>query len=246
MACSIKAVVSCGIFLAVLDILHGLSTIGFFAYRFISHYFYLCPRELDITFCQNKIYIYEQLFTLRTYIGLGEGAITPFFDVIYIIALAKHKPWMTWLWLIKSFGVIGINVFYISAWMVRRGSYDHITYVPEDFEREFLMAGCSLTLIQVIITVIFCIIAGIFTYKVAEERTRSRRSLHKSPKFQRHMRASSDDDDDDNASTMRVTGERHFTNRGLNDSTNKLPIQSSNGSLDQSAWQDVVRPSTTV
>ncbi|XP_045599241.1 uncharacterized protein [Procambarus clarkii] len=252
MACSIRTVVGCGIFLAIVDIIHGLCTVGFYGYRFISFYFYLCPRELDIAYCQNKIYIYEQLFTFRTYIGLGEGGVTPLFDIIYIIALVKHKPWLTWFWLIKAFGSMGINVFYISSWMVRRISFQHITYQPEYFEQQFLVAGITLSIAQLIITVIFCIIAGIFTYKVAEERTRSRRSLHKSPKLKKHGRATApplsnygDDDDDDATSTMRAGTDRHFTNHGLADSTSKLPLPGSNTSLDKKSWAEV-SPHTAV
>lgn len=253
MACTIKAVVGFGIFLAILDILHGLTTAGFYGYRFIAHSFYLCPRELDITVCQNKIYIYEQRYTLRTYIGLGEGVITPVFDIIYIIALVKHMPWLTWLWLFKSFGVMGINVFYISRWMVRSGSFDHITYERQEYEELFLLVGAGLTVAQLVIMVLYCIIGGVFTYKVAEERTRSRRSLHRSPRMRKALVLAATappidvyDDEDEGGSVVRATIDNHFVNHGLSDSTHKLPLPGSNGSIDQVGRSDTVRQPTQV
>ncbi|XP_068217538.1 uncharacterized protein [Palaemon carinicauda] len=183
MACSLKCVVGFGIFLAVLDILHGLATLGFYGYRFVAYSFYLCPRDLDITVCQNKLYIYEQLFTFRVYVGLGEGAITPFFVMIYIIALVKHMPWLTWFWLLKSFGIMGINVYYISYWVVRRKSFDHINYEPQDYENHFLYFGAGLTLAQLLIMLLFCLVGGIFSYKVSKKagNTRSGPKRDKNP-----------------------------------------------------------------
>ncbi|XP_050693316.1 uncharacterized protein LOC126984020 [Eriocheir sinensis] len=229
MACTLKSVIACGIILAVIDILHGLSTLGFYGYRFISFSFYLCPRDLEISVCQNKLYFYEQMFTMRTYIGLGEGAVTLLFDMIYIIALVKYLPCLSWMWIFKSFAVMGINVFYISSWLVRKQSLKEITFQDEEYQRHFLLAGGWLTAIQLIIMVIFCIIGAIFSYKVAAERRRSRRSLRslhpRSPKF-RNGNASAPPMDayDDNTSYM---------NQALADSTNKLPLQSSSTSIDK-------------
>ncbi|KAK4320150.1 hypothetical protein Pmani_008972, partial [Petrolisthes manimaculis] len=57
-----------------------------------------------------------------TYIGLGEGVITPIFNIIVIVSLIKRLPCLLWTWLFKGFGVIGINIFYISSWLIRRDS----------------------------------------------------------------------------------------------------------------------------
>lgn len=243
MACSLKCVVGFGIFIAILDILHGLATLGFYGYRFVAYHFYLCPRDLDITVCQNKLYIYEQLFTLRVWIGLGEGAVTQFFVMIYIIALVKHKPWLTWFWLIKSFGVMGINVYYISYWLVRRKSFDHINYQPQEYEKNFLYVGGGLTLIQLCIMLFFCLIGGIFSYKVCEESRRSRRSLHKVAKFRKNGGPTAPplDPYDDGASIVHTTMEEQFMNQALTDSTHKLPIPGSSGSINEVGAAETLR-----
>ncbi|XP_068217535.1 uncharacterized protein [Palaemon carinicauda] len=242
MACSLKCVVGFGIFLAVLDILHGLATLGFYGYRFVAYSFYLCPRDLDITVCQNKLYIYEQLFTFRVYVGLGEGAITPFFVMIYIIALVKHMPWLTWFWLLKSFGIMGINVYYISYWVVRRKSFDHINYEPQDYENHFLYFGAGLTLAQLLIMLLFCLVGGIFSYKVCEENRRSRRSLH-TAKFRKNggPTAPPMDYDDQEAIVQTNVEDHQFLNQALADSTHKFPLPGSSGSIDKAGRAETLR-----
>ncbi|KAG0730420.1 hypothetical protein GWK47_028283 [Chionoecetes opilio] len=230
MACTLKKVIACGIILAVLDIMHGLTTLGFYGYRFISHHFYLCPRDLDITLCQNKLYFYEQMFTMRTYIGLGEGVATLLFAIMYIISLVKYLPCLSWMWIFKSFAVMGVNVFYISSWMVRQESLEEITYQNDDYVQHFLLAAAGLTLSQLILMVTFCIIGAIFSFKVSQERRRSRRSLRNlhgrsSKQFRNgNPSAPSLDAYDDNAS---------YLNQALADSTNKLPLQASSSSIDK-------------
>lgn len=229
MACSLKAVITCGIILAILDILHGLTTIGFYGYRYIAITFYLCPRDLDITNCQNKLYFYEQMFTMRTYVGLGEGAATLIFDILYIISLVKYLPCLSWMWIFKSLAVMGVNVFYISQWQIRKESLDEIVFQTEDYQKHFLLAGGGLTAAQLILCICFCIITAIFSYKVAQERRRSRRSLRalhpRSPKFRNgNPTAPPMDGYDDNNS---------YLNQALTDSTNKLPLQTSSSSIDK-------------
>ncbi|XP_042233288.1 uncharacterized protein LOC121873675 [Homarus americanus] len=149
---------------------------------------------------------------------------------------------------------MGINVFYISSWLVRRKSFAHISFDEDSkhYEQLFRLTGIGLTLAQLAITVIFCIIAGIFTYKVAEERTRSRKSLHHGAKFRSKKHHSSSAppldsyDADDSASIVRVTMDEQFMNQGLHDSTNKLPISGSNGSIDQVGNSDTIRQPTSV
>lgn len=243
MGCSLRACVAFGIFLAILDILHGLGSLGFYGYRFIANYFWLCPRDLPIEVCHNKDYIYRQMFTMRTYIGLGEGAITPIFNIVFIISLVKHMPCMVWMWLIKSFGIIGINIFYISSWLIRRESFANINFEKQEYEHHFLMVGAGLTIFQVMLMILFCIVSGIFTYKVSEDRTRSRRSLHpRSPSFRRKNGRPSapsmpDYDDEDIPSYLNPT---------LNDSTNKLPYPGSNNSIDNMSVSETLRQPTTV
>ncbi|XP_047490994.1 uncharacterized protein LOC125040486 [Penaeus chinensis] len=144
--CSLKAIISCGIILAAMDIIQGLTTLGWYGYRFVSYYFYLCPRELPIDECHAEKYHYEQLYTLRTYIGIGEGAVTPIFAAIYIVALVRHKPWLAWCWLIKAFGALGINVYFLSQWLIRLKNFDHLRTIRPAYDQQFLWIGIALTL----------------------------------------------------------------------------------------------------
>ncbi|KAG7162662.1 hypothetical protein Hamer_G019380 [Homarus americanus] len=148
---------------------HGLVTLGFYGYQFIIESFYLCPLDLPVEKCHNKIYIYEQMFETRVHIGMGEGIACVFFAILYIIALVKHKPSLTWIWLMKSFAVIAINVYYLAAWLIRQGRYDHIEWEKQDYEDEFVFTAEGLTLAQIVIMILFCLIGAIFTYKVRGE-----------------------------------------------------------------------------
>ncbi|XP_037792299.1 uncharacterized protein LOC119587694 [Penaeus monodon] len=246
--CSIKAVISCGIFLAVLDIIQGLITLGWYGYRFVSYYFYLCPRELPIDECHAEKYHYEQLYTLRTYIGIGEGAVTPIFAAIYIVALVRHKPWLAWCWLIKAFGALGINVYFLSQWLIRLKNFDHLRTIRPAYDQQFLWIGIALTLAEVVILFLFCLVGGLFTYKVCEERRRSRRSLHRIHKMGRHGRATAPplDGYDDESSIVRANIEEQFLNHGLHDSTNKLPLPGSTSSMDEVGQASTLRAPTQV
>lgn len=41
--------------------------------------------------------------------------------------MAQRLPCLVWVWLIKGFGIIGINIYYISSWLIRRDSLSNIT-----------------------------------------------------------------------------------------------------------------------
>ncbi|XP_071546616.1 uncharacterized protein [Panulirus ornatus] len=238
MACSLRCVVVCGILLAVLDILHGLVTLGFYGYQFIIESFYLCPLELPVEKCHNKIYIYEQMFEMRVYIGIGEGIACVLFSIFYIIALVKHKPSLTWVWLMKSFAVIAINVYYLAAWLIRQGRYDHIEWEKQDYEDDFVWAGEGLTLAQIIIMILFCLIGGIFTYKVCEERTASRRNLRHRRKWSSH---------DATAPPLNYDEEEaQYLNEALTNSDKTLPVRASKQSLSEISRTDTFKHSTGV
>ncbi|XP_045119083.1 uncharacterized protein LOC123509008 [Portunus trituberculatus] len=216
MACALRTIIACGLVLGVIDIFHGLTTLGFYGYRFFSYFFFLCSG--DINQCYEEKYFYEQLFEWRTYYGFGEGGITLLFSIIYIIALVKHLSCLSWMWIFKAFTVMGINVYYISKWMVRKDTLD-IPKENKDVFNLFLMVNIGLTLAQLAITLAFCIITTIFCYVVARkrrERRRSLRNLHpRSPKFRNgNPTAPPLDGYDDSTS---------YLNQALTDSTNKLP-----------------------
>ncbi|MPC71884.1 hypothetical protein E2C01_066174 [Portunus trituberculatus] len=59
--CTIHGIVILGILLAVLDVIHSLITSAFYCYQLVMDIFYLCPLNMDVTLCHNKIYVYEQL-----------------------------------------------------------------------------------------------------------------------------------------------------------------------------------------
>nr|XP_053656166.1 uncharacterized protein LOC128704980 [Cherax quadricarinatus]XP_053656167.1 uncharacterized protein LOC128704980 [Cherax quadricarinatus] len=241
MACTLKSVVVCGILLAILDIIHGLVTSGFYGYQFIVQSFYLCPLNLPVEKCHNKIYIYEQMFQMRVFIGIGEGIAGVIFSVIYIVALVKHKPSLTWIWLMKSFAVVAINVYYLSNWLIRQGRYDHINWEKHRFEDQFIYAGEGLTLAQVVIMVLFCFIGAIFTYKVCEERTASRRNSL------RHRRKWGSNDATAPPLDHYDEEEAQYLNDALTNSEKTLPARAtSKQSLSEISREDTFKHSTGV
>lgn len=239
MACTLRSVVTCGILLAIMDILHGVITLGFYGYQFVVESFYLCPLNLPVEKCHNKIYIYEQMFEMRVYIGIGEGIIGMLFAIIYIVALVKHKPSLTWMWLLKSFAVIAINIYYLSSWLIRQGAYDHIDWEKADYEDEFIYFGQGLTLAQMIIMVLYCLIGGLFTYKVVEERTASRRSLRHRRNWNSHDATAPPIDNYDEE-------EAQYLNRALTNSEKTLPVRASKQSLTELNRADTFKHSTGV
>ncbi|KAK8404159.1 hypothetical protein O3P69_000313 [Scylla paramamosain] len=237
--CTIHGVVISGILLAVLDIIHGLITSAFYCYQLVMDTFYLCPLDMDVTLCHNKIYVYEQLFETRVYIGIGEGIAGVLFNIIYIMALVKHKPSITWVWLLKGFAVIGINVYYLASWLIRRGRYDHINSDQPEDEIIFIYVAKGLLLVQISILVMFCMIGAVFTYKVCEERTASRRNL-------RHRRKW-----DSSEATAPPLGqyddeETQYLNDALTNSEKTLPARSSKQSLTEISRADTFKHSTGV
>ncbi|XP_063840833.1 uncharacterized protein LOC135089280 [Scylla paramamosain] len=229
MACALRTVIACGIVLAVIDILHGLTTLGFYGYRFFSYFFFLCSQSTTIQKCYDEKYFYEQLFEWRTYYGFGEATVTLLFSIIYIIALVKHLSCLSWMWIFKAVTVMGVNVYYISKWMVRMDTL-HLPKENEDFLKLFLWVNIGLTIGQLAITLAFCVITTVFCYVVARkrrERRRSLRNLHpRSPRFRNgNPTAPPLDSYDDSTS---------YLNQALADSTNKLPLQTSSTSIDKS------------
>ncbi|ROT70757.1 hypothetical protein C7M84_010957 [Penaeus vannamei] len=245
-----------------------------------------CPGHLPRVDNSRVVWL-PFLYTLRTYIGIGEGAVTPIFAVIYIVALVRHKPWLAWCWLIKAFGALGINVYFLSQWLIRLKNFDHLRAIRPEYsthsaglperkqkartsaerprrqrkvrlatdaflsfqayDQQFLWMGIGLTLAEVIILLLFCLIGGIFTYKVCEERRRSRRSLHRIHKMGRgRATAPPLDGYDDESSIVRANIEEQFLNHGLHDSTNKLPLPGSTSSMDEVGQASTLRPNTQV
>ncbi|KAG0730419.1 hypothetical protein GWK47_028281 [Chionoecetes opilio] len=237
--CSLKGVVGWGIFLATVDILHGLVTAAFYCYQLVVDTFYLCPRSMVVSLCHNKIYVYEQLFQRRVNIGIGEGVVGVIFSIIYILALVKRKPSITWLWLMKSFAVISINVYYLSSWLIRRGHYNHINKEQAEDEYIFIYTAQGLTLVQIIILFFFCLIGAIFTYKVCEERTASRRNLRSRRKW---------DSSDATASPIGQyeDEEAQYLNDALTNSEKTLPGRQSKQSLTEISRADTFKHSTGV
>ncbi|XP_068217539.1 uncharacterized protein [Palaemon carinicauda] len=239
MACSLRAVITCGIILAVLDVIHGLATTGFYGYRFIVESFYLCPLDLPIDKCHNKNYVYEQMFETRVYIGIGEGIVGVLFSLFYVMALVKRKPSLTWLWLLKSFAIIAINIFYLSSWLIRQESYDYIKWEKAEYEDEFVFTAQALTLAQIVIMVIYCLIGGVFTYKVCEERTASRRSLNHKRKWDSNNATAPPLDNYDEEEAL-------YLNKALTNSEKTLPVRASRNSLSELSRADTFKHSTGV
>lgn len=221
--CTLRCVIKCGIFLAALDIIHAVTSFGFYGYQYIIEMWYLCPIDLAVEKCHNKIYIFEQMFEMRCYIGVGEGIAGIFCCAIYILALVKRKPSLTWLWLIKSFAVIGVNIYYLSNWVIRQGRYDHLEWEKQTYEDEFIWAAEGLTLAQILIMLFYCLIGGLFTYKVVEEKRASRRSLRSRRKWNSH---------DATAPPMGYDDEEaQYLNQALTNSEKTLPVRASKQSL---------------
>lgn len=237
--CTLRGVVLSGILLAVIDMIHGLVTSSFYCYQLVMDKFYLCPLTMDVTLCHNKIYVYEQLFETRVYIGIGEGIVGIFFTIIYVLALVKHKPSITWLWLLKAFAIIIINVYYLASWLIRRGRYDHINSDQPEDEQIFLYAAKGLTLVQIVIMVIFCLIGAVFTYKVCEERTASRRNL-------RHRRKWDSSDASAPGLSQYADEEAQYLNDALTNSEKTIPARSSKQSLTEISRADTFKQSTGV
>lgn len=239
MCCTLRCVVVCGIILAVFDIIQSLVTSAFYCYQFVMDTFYLCPLSMDVTLCHNKIYVYEQLFKTRVYIGIGEGIAGVIFSIIYILALVKHKPSIIWVWLMKGFAVIAINVYYLASWLIRRGRYNHINEEQPEDEQIFIYTGKGLALVQIVILLVFCLIGAIFTYKVCEERTASRRNL-------RHRRKWDSSDASAPPLCQYDDEETQYLNDALTNSEKTLPARSSKQSLTEISRADTFKHSTGV
>jgi len=222
--CTLKCVVKCGIFLAVLDIINSLTAFGFYGYQYVIEMWYLCPIQLAVEKCHNKIYIFEQMFLYRCYFGVGEGVLGIAFCAIYIVALVKRKPSLTWFWIIKAFAVIGINIYYLSNWVIRQGRYDHLEWEKQTYEDEFIWAAEALTLLQIFILFLYLLIGSMFTYKIVEEKRASRRSLRSRRKWNsRDDTAASGDVYDDE--------EGQYLTQTLTNSEKTLAVRASKQSL---------------
>jgi len=244
MCCSLRSVIGFGIFLAIIDILQGLTTLVWYGYRFLWWVWYLCPSDLPVQDCHQVHYHHNQYYTLRNYIGIGEGVVTPIFAIVYIIALVRHKPWLTWLWIVKAFAILGINVYFISQWIIRQNT---TMSTPTEYDPQYLWISIGLTASEVLLLLVFCMLGGIFTYKVFEERRRSRRSLNRLHKMGRgRATAPPLDVYDDEASIIRGNIDHQFLNHGLTDSTNKMPLPGSNCSLDEVGQASTLRAPTQV
>ncbi|KAK4311506.1 hypothetical protein Pmani_016974 [Petrolisthes manimaculis] len=235
--CSLRGVISCGIILAIIDILHGMVTASFYCYQLVMDTFYVCPIAMDVVLCSNKMYFYWQMFATRVYIGIGEGIVGVLFAIFYIIALIKHKPSLTWIWLLKAFGVIGINVYFLAIWLIRRGRFLHINQEQLEDENLFIYTAEGLTAIQVVTMILFCLIGGIFTYKVCEERVASRRNLRRRKSYSPDASAPPMDYDSE---------EGQYLNDALTESEKTLPGRSSKQSLTDISRADTFKHSTGV
>ncbi|XP_068217533.1 uncharacterized protein [Palaemon carinicauda] len=168
MSNSLRTVANCGLFLAILDLIHALSTFGFYCYELIIHY--RCHWNHGIRWCQY--YLNDTNHSLRVNIGIGEGVVCIFFASVLIAAFCRYNPWVAWLWLIKALAVIGINAYFIGVWMVQRSRYYHSLWNPKNYNQDeiFLMAGIGLTAIELLIMFIFFCVSGAFTYKVKRQQ----------------------------------------------------------------------------
>ena len=75
---------------------------------------------------------------------------------------------LVWVWLIKAVGVVILNLYFVSVWMVQRGRYYHWYDTEEEVDQELLYIyfGVANIALQIIFGFIFCCTAGGFTYQV--------------------------------------------------------------------------------
>ncbi|KAK3873611.1 hypothetical protein Pcinc_021394 [Petrolisthes cinctipes] len=166
MTSSLKCVVNCGLVLAVLDIIHGISTLAFYGYQLYSHY--NCHWNHGIRWCQY--YLKETNHSTRVNIGIGEGVLCLLFASVLIVALCKYKPWLAWAWLLKALGVVGVNGYFIIIWVLEMSHHYHQFWDRHNYDQDsiFLYAGIVLTLMELFIMFTFCCVTGLFTYKVGD------------------------------------------------------------------------------
>ncbi|KAG7162656.1 uncharacterized protein LOC121873678 [Homarus americanus] len=168
MGCSLRSVTTCGLVLAILDLLHGLGTLAFYGYQFHVHY--VCHWNHGIRWCQY--YLQETNHSVRVNIGIGEGVVCTIFACLLIVSLCKYKPWLTWLWLLKAVVVVIINGYFIIIWLMEKSRHYHQFWDRHNYDQDgiFLMAGIGLTTVEILIMFIFCCVSGSFTYKIRSQR----------------------------------------------------------------------------
>lgn len=168
MSNSLRGVVNCGLLWAILDLIHGLVTIGFYGYEAITHY--RCHWNHGIRWCQY--YLDQTNHSLRVNIGIGEGLMCVFFASLLITAFSRFKPWLTWVWLIKALAVLGINGYFITIWVIEKSRYYHSFWDRSNYDQDniFLMAGVGLTLLEFFITMAFCCVSATFTHRVRKQQ----------------------------------------------------------------------------
>jgi len=72
---------------------------------------------------------------------------------------------------LKALVLIGVNVYYVSDWLVKRGRYYHSYWNPDEYNEEtyFIIQGSIELVVQLVLAIGFCIFNGLFTYKVRDK-----------------------------------------------------------------------------
>lgn len=92
----------------------------------------------------------------------------------------QHKPWLAWCWLIKAVGVLGINVYFLSQWLIRQKNFEHFRTARPVSNTSFVLdrsVGVLSSLRDSDSSATFKI--GKFIVSVAEQNFRRRTNLKK-------------------------------------------------------------------
>lgn len=165
---NLRGVANCGMFLGIMDLLHGLATISFYGYQYGSHY--NCYWNHGIRWC--TYYLEETNHSKRVNLGLGEGVICIIFAILLIVSFSKYKWWLAWTWLLKALAVLGLNGYFVTVWVMETSRSYHQFWNRHNYDQNqvFLLAGIVLTLIELIIMLIFCCVVGSFTHKIRKQQ----------------------------------------------------------------------------
>jgi hypothetical protein len=80
----------------------------------------------------------------------------------------QRLPYLAWSWLIKALFIISLNAYFVGDWLVKRGRYYHSYWDPDEYREEtrFITGGAIEIVVQLVLSFVFCCLAGSFTYKV--------------------------------------------------------------------------------
>lgn len=152
-----------GIVLAVLDLLFSMYVLGFYVKMQFDKYH--CYWAHGIRSCD--FFMHDTNHNTRTIIGIAMAFISIGWAIVLLYAFIKRKPMLGWSWLLKAVVMIGINAYFVSDWLIKRGRFYHSYWDPAEYNEEslFITQGTIELVVQLLFAIIFCVLNAFFTYK---------------------------------------------------------------------------------